>query len=186
MATGRPASPPGPCRAVTVDTDSRPPIGSCSTRTSSPAGRPGCTTPTAGPAGGRSSSKEGLVSVELQPGDRKVEFYYLPDSFLWGAWISALTAVGCLGALLFREGRRLEPPALTALRRLVAAHWSARPRSCLPPWSWDSTCRSSSVIRHGRWSTCPPSGPSRWRWCSWSCQAGRWWPRWSAAAGWPR
>ena len=40
---------------------------------------------------------KGLVGVELQPGDCKVEFYYLPDSFLWGAWISALTVVGCLG-----------------------------------------------------------------------------------------
>lgn len=45
-------------------------------------------------------AKDGLVSVALQPGDRAVEFYYLPDSFLWGAWISALTAVGCLGACL--------------------------------------------------------------------------------------
>ena len=57
-------------------------------------------------ADGRASRRpvvgqDGLVSVELQPGDCKVELYYLPDSFLWGAWISALTVVGCLGACCF-------------------------------------------------------------------------------------
>ena len=41
--------------------------------------------------------REGLIAVELQPGDRHVELYYLPDSFIWGAWISALAAAGCLG-----------------------------------------------------------------------------------------
>ena len=48
---------------------------------------------------------DGLVSLPVRPGDAEVEFYYLPDSFLWGSGVSAATAVACLGLLLVGRGR---------------------------------------------------------------------------------
>ena len=36
-----------------------------------------------------------LVSVPVLPGDTKVEFRYLPGSFVWGAWISSVSLVLC-------------------------------------------------------------------------------------------
>jgi hypothetical protein len=46
------------------------------------------------------ASPKGLVSIEVRPGDREIEFYYLPDSFLWGAIVSGLTLLSCLGLLV--------------------------------------------------------------------------------------
>jgi hypothetical protein len=43
---------------------------------------------------------DGLVSVVVEAGDREVEFYYLPDSFLIGSVISLLTLPICLLLLL--------------------------------------------------------------------------------------
>lgn len=40
-----------------------------------------------------SANSGGLVSTPVEPGDREVEFYYLPSSFVWGAWISGLSLV---------------------------------------------------------------------------------------------
>ena len=45
-------------------------------------------------------SPGGLISICVRPGDRKVEFYYLPGSFLSGALVSGLTLFGCLAALV--------------------------------------------------------------------------------------
>jgi hypothetical protein len=43
----------------------------------------------------------GLVSVEVYPADREVEFYYLPTSFIRRAWISGITLATCLALLIF-------------------------------------------------------------------------------------
>jgi len=48
------------------------------------------------PSGGR------LVSIGVGKDDREVEFYYLPNSFLWGAVVSVLTLLGCVVALGFK------------------------------------------------------------------------------------
>jgi hypothetical protein len=45
--------------------------------------------------GNASSSSEGLISISVQPGDSEVEFYYLPGSFVWGAWTSGLSLLVC-------------------------------------------------------------------------------------------
>ncbi len=45
-------------------------------------------------------SPAALVSIGVRPGDREVEFYYLPDSFIRGAILSGVTLLGCLGLLL--------------------------------------------------------------------------------------
>ena len=45
-------------------------------------------------------SPGGLVSIGVRPGDREVEFYYLPDSFIRSAILSGVTLLGCLGLLL--------------------------------------------------------------------------------------
>jgi hypothetical protein len=43
---------------------------------------------------------DGLVSIAVRPGDREVEFYYLPDSFVRGAVVSGLALLCCLALLL--------------------------------------------------------------------------------------
>lgn len=63
----------------------------------------------------------GLVSVDVQPGDRQVEFYYSPKSFLWGAGISGGTLVGCIGffaASRLQRRRRSRPRKLSRDKRL--------------------------------------------------------------------
>lgn len=47
----------------------------------------------------------GLVSVPVRPGDREVEFLYLPASFITGAWVSGITLALCLGVLLSVRNR---------------------------------------------------------------------------------
>lgn len=44
-------------------------------------------------------SPEGLVSVPVNPSDRRVRFHYLPDSFLIGLVISGVTVAGLSGGL---------------------------------------------------------------------------------------
>ncbi len=51
-------------------------------------------------------SASGLVSVEIRPGDRAVEFYFLPSSFLWGIAVSVVSLVGCAGFLVYRQRSR--------------------------------------------------------------------------------
>lgn len=57
-----------------------------------------------------------LVSIAVQPGDRQVEFYYLPDSFVRGATVSGLTLLGCLGLLVAgsRKGWKSFKPVQSA------------------------------------------------------------------------
>jgi hypothetical protein len=52
----------------------------------------------------------GLVSIEVHPTDYEVEFYYLPDSFIWGSWISGITLVVCV-TLLIRSLKLYALPA---------------------------------------------------------------------------
>ena len=40
--------------------------------------------------------KSGLVSIPVYPGDHEAEFYYLPNSIVIGACVSAITLVSCL------------------------------------------------------------------------------------------
>jgi hypothetical protein len=42
------------------------------------------------------TDKSGLVSIPVYPGDHEVEFYYLPNSVVIGAYVSAITLVSCL------------------------------------------------------------------------------------------
>jgi hypothetical protein len=42
-----------------------------------------------------SKSSEGLISTPVLPGDRFVEFRYLPSSFVWGAWMSGVSLLIC-------------------------------------------------------------------------------------------
>ena len=42
------------------------------------------------------TNTSGLVSIPVHPGDYEVEFYYLPNSFVIGACVSAITLVSCL------------------------------------------------------------------------------------------
>jgi hypothetical protein len=46
------------------------------------------------------ANDDGLVSLAVGRDDREVEFYYLPDSVLWGAGISAIALLGCIGLLI--------------------------------------------------------------------------------------
>ncbi|HYW79508.1 MAG TPA: hypothetical protein VE890_08015, partial [Thermoguttaceae bacterium] len=46
-------------------------------------------------------SDEGLVSISVGPSDRRIEFYYLPDTFIAGAVVSGATLLGCFGVLAF-------------------------------------------------------------------------------------
>jgi uncharacterized membrane protein YfhO len=45
----------------------------------------------------------GLISVEVNPGDREVEFYYLPSSFIRGAWISGISLIVSVSFLISRS-----------------------------------------------------------------------------------
>ena len=45
----------------------------------------------------------GLVSVAVRPNDREVEFYYRPDSFLVGAWISGIVLIACVLVLIAKS-----------------------------------------------------------------------------------
>jgi hypothetical protein len=50
--------------------------------------------------GDAAASSEGLVSVTVGPEDREVEFRYLPESFVWGTWISGLSLLICAALLI--------------------------------------------------------------------------------------
>jgi hypothetical protein len=49
-------------------------------------------------------SPGGLVSVDVQPGENRVEFYYVPKNFYWGMAVSLMTLVGCLVVLFKLRG----------------------------------------------------------------------------------
>jgi len=73
-------------------------------------------------------SEEGLVCVAVRPGDQQVEFYYLPDSVVWGGVISGLSLVGVCAVLLVGGPRlKLAPEWMW---RLIAA---ARPAADTRP-----------------------------------------------------
>jgi hypothetical protein len=50
-----------------------------------------------------------LVSTAVQPGDRELEFYYLPGSFLRGAWISGIALIASTAILLVSSIRPVRP-----------------------------------------------------------------------------
>ena len=53
---------------------------------------------------------QGLVSIAVDPGDDEVEFYYLPNSFLLGAWISGITLTACALLLSLTAFHASRPP----------------------------------------------------------------------------
>jgi hypothetical protein len=61
----------------------------------------------------------GLVSIEVNPGDREVEFYYFPTSFITGAWISGITLAICLALLIVSNKRRLTSQHVVHSREFV-------------------------------------------------------------------
>ncbi len=57
-----------------------------------------------------SANARRLVSIAVEPGDREVEFFYRPASFVRGAWISGTALIVCGGlwmgpGVLFRRGK---------------------------------------------------------------------------------
>lgn len=54
---------------------------------------------------GRVQPKGGLVSAEVRPAEHTAVFYYLPDSFILGAFISVLSAGACAIVLLSQKNR---------------------------------------------------------------------------------
>ena len=95
---------------------------------------------------------DGLISLAVEPGDHEVEFYYLPDSFLWGSGISALTLGVCL-ALLW-GGRKLRRP-LSWGRRVasrLARRWTQWRRSPIALWlAWAALLNLPFVLCHPGW-----------------------------------
>jgi Bacterial membrane protein YfhO len=61
------------------------------------------------------TDKFGLVSIAIHPGDHEVEFYYLPNTFVTGAFISVITLVSCF-VLLGAGSQPRYRDALQALR----------------------------------------------------------------------
>ncbi len=108
------------------------------------------------------ASAEGLVSIAVEPEDQRIEFYYLPDSFVVGAVVSGVTLLGCLGVLVFsvstfggmRERRLLRLSGLGT--RLIAGLTGNGQK---PAWSQKIAWLIWAVVLNGPFLLCHPGGP---------------------------
>lgn len=68
-------------------------------------------------------TSDGLVSIPVNVGDREVTFYYRPDGLLWGAAVSGLTLLGCLGSLVAGSRGSRKAGGVSRVVAGVAAAW---------------------------------------------------------------
>jgi len=89
---------------------------------------------------------EGLVTVAVEPGDRLVEIYYLPDSVLWGGLISAVSLLGTLAMLL--AGKRRLQHWTRALLHLAACVWPGAQTKAGRVVFWLVLCNLPFAVAH--------------------------------------